>query len=45
MIIDGCKRTGLLATLLVGAMMCVPSAANADAIRHAFRADQQCWND
>jgi|HubBroStandDraft_6_1064221.scaffolds.fasta_scaffold1021074_1 hypothetical protein len=32
MIIDGCKRTGLLATLLVGAMMCVPSAANADAI-------------
>jgi hypothetical protein len=32
MIIDGCKRTGLLATLLVGGMMCVPSAANADAI-------------
>src|ERR1700719_2694818 len=32
MIIDGCKRTSLLATLLVGGMMCVPSAANADAI-------------
>ena len=32
MIIDGCKRTGVLATLLVFGMMCVPSAANANAI-------------
>ena len=32
MIIDGCKRTGVLAAMLVSGMMCGPYGAMADAI-------------
>jgi len=32
MIIEGCKRTGVLAAMLVSGMMCGPHAAMADAI-------------
>jgi hypothetical protein len=32
MIIEGCKRTGVLAATLVNGMMCGPHAAMADAI-------------